>query len=1021
MNIPPGNKATPVSDQLKSFKEVLSNRKEFPLSTYRLQLNKAFTFSQARSIVSYLDDLGISHCYTSPFLEAGKDSPHGYDICNFTRINPELGGDAEYEAFTEELSRHRMGHILDFVPNHMGIAGCENKWWQDVLENGPCSPHSKFFDIDWNPAKAELKGKILLPILGDQYGVVLERGDLHLDFQDGAFVIKYFEYVLPLNPESAPTILSYGLDRLQLELPEEDPHLREFLSVITALNHLPGGRETTSEEMEERIREKNLSWDRLNRLWKESPRIRQHIEANLKTLNGTAEQEESFDQLHQLLEQQFYRLSNWRTAAHEINYRRFFDVNHLAGLRMENPEVFQSTHVLILRLIREGKISGLRLDHTDGLFDPASYFHRLQEEALMEYAKRDKYFSNLDPLTLKGMLQKWRQKETEEDPSGRIRRPLYLVIEKILTGTESLPEDWAVHGTSGYDFLNDLNGLFIDASNEKKFSKIYSRFTGITAPFAQIVYESKKLIMQTALTSELNVLGRALNLISEEDRRYRDFTLYSLREALQEVVACFPIYRTYIDSEVSNLEDRETLEKSIARAKSLNPTIVSTIFEFIKETVLEKPEENSSDKRAKNRSDFIMKLQQFTGPVQAKGLEDTAFYRYNRFLSLNEVGGQPQRFGLSISGFHNRNLKRQKNWPRTLTATATHDHKRGEDARARLNILSEIPDAWRKAIRRWAMLNRAKRSWVDEGHAPDRNDEYLFYQTLTAIWPPGTEASLEQIKTRLIDYMLKANKEAKVHTSWINPNNAYDEAVRNFILKALKPSKNNRFLDSFVAFQKRIAKMGAINSLAQVLLKITSPGIPDTYQGCELWDLSLVDPDNRQPVDFNHRKQLLQDLEPLLASTSPLDRTNRTCRLIELLDHWENGHVKMFVTACCMRFRKKHPGLFLDGDYLPLNVEGERADHVIAFARKSGSKVSITVAPRLVASLMEPELKWPVNSVWKDTHIVFPPGFSSKESLFDVFTQSSISVTTRENQSTLDLEKVLSVWPLAMLVEELPD
>jgi (1->4)-alpha-D-glucan 1-alpha-D-glucosylmutase len=1021
MNIPTGKNSTPVNDPLSLFKELLSKRKEPPLSTYRLQLNKSFTFAQARSIIPYLSALGITHCYTSPFLAAGKDSPHGYDICNFTRINPELGGETEYDEFISQLSQHQMGHILDFVPNHMGISGSENKWWQDVLENGRISPYSNFFDIDWNPAKTELKDKILLPILGDQYGVVLEQGDLLLDFLEGAIFIKYFDHHLPLNPHSVPMILSYNLDTLQKELSESDPHLREFLSVIAALNHLPEGKETTSEEIEERVREKELSRDRLNQLWKESPRIRQHIQTNLKAFNGTPGQAESFDPLHELLEKQFYRLSNWRTAAHEINYRRFFDVNHLAGLRMENQEVFQNTHALILQLIGEGKISGLRLDHTDGLFDPASYFDRLQKEVLWEYARRNQHLSHLDPLTLKEMLRQWRKKEAEEDICGPVQRPLYLVVEKILTGSESLPEDWAIHGTSGYDFMNDLNELFIDASNEKKFSKIYSRFTGITAPFAQIVYESKKLIMQTALTSELNVLVRALNIISEEDRRYRDFTLNSLREALQEVVACFPIYRTYIDSEDSNPEDRETLEKSIARAKSLNPAMESTIFDFIKDTVLEKTtEENSSGKRGKNRRNFIMKLQQFTGPVQAKGLEDTAFYRYNRFLSLNEVGGQPQRFGLSVSGFHARNQKRQKNWPWTLTATATHDHKRGEDARARLNILSEIPEDWRKAIRRWAMLNRAKRSLIDDEYAPDRNDEYLFYQTLVGIWPPGTGVSLEQVKTRLIDYMFKANKEAKVHTSWINPNNAYDEAVKKFIEKALKPSKNNRFLDSFLAFHERISRMGMVNSLAQVLLKTTSPGIPDTYQGCELWDLSLVDPDNRQPIDFDHRKQLLKDLEPLLAPPSPLDKERRMGRLLEMLNHWENGHIKMFVTACSLRFRRSQPDLFLDGDYLPLQVEGERADHVVAFARQSGGQVAITVAPRRVASLMEPELKWPVHSVWKNTHVILPQGLSGKETFHELFTQNSVSVTIRDDQSILDLENVFSFWPLALLVKDLP-
>ncbi len=1017
MNIPPDKNKVPLNEPLSLFQESLATRKEFPGSTYRLQLNRGFTFSKARSIVSYLAGLGITHCYTSPFFSAGKDSPHGYDICDFTRINPELGGEAGYDAFSEEMVKHGMGHILDFVPNHMGIADPENNWWQDVLENGRYSPYSGFFDIEWNPAKTELKGKILLPILADQYGVVLEQGELHLDFGEGKFFLKYFDHRLPVNPQSSPTVLSHNLEDLHNEMSEEDPHLLELLSITTALNHLPSGEETSPEKIEERIREKTVNCDRLQRLCEESPKIRRHIETNLKIFNGIPGQPDSFDPLHQLLEKQIYRLSNWRTAAHEINYRRFFDVNELAGIHMENPEVFHQTHSLILKLIGEGKISGLRLDHIDGLFNPATYFNQLQEEVLFEIVARNKLLSHRNPKLIKEMVRQWRKTESENDPEGPVRCPIFLVIEKILTGAESLPEHWAVHGTSGYDFLNDLNGLFVDSSNEKNFSKIYCRFTGITTSLAEIVYHSKKLIMQTALTSELNVLVRALNIISEDDRRHRDFTLNSLREALSGVVACFPIYRTYIDSEGSNQDDQETLEKSIARAKSLNPAMESTIFDFIKDTVLFDAEETVSEKGDKTRRNFVMKLQQFTGPVQAKGLEDTAFYRYNRLISLNEVGGQPQRFGLSVSGFHARNQKRQKNWPHTLTATATHDHKRGEDARARINILSEIPDDWRKAIRRWALLNRSKRSLVDGEHAPDRNDEYLFYQTLVGMWPPAAGPSLDEIKTRLVRFMHKAGKEAKVHTSWINPNNPYDEAVEKFIDKALKPGKSSRFLDSFMAFQERISRMGVINSLAQVLIKITSPGIPDTYQGGELWDFSLVDPDNRQPVDFDHRKQFLQGLEPLLAVPSELNAGERAGTLLAMLDDWQSGKIKMFVTACCLRLRRDHPGLFLEGDYLPLTIIGERADHVVAFARQCHGKISITVAPRLVAGLMEPELKWPVNSLWEGTHVILPPGLSAKQTLQDLFTRQSIPVSLNDGQPALDLTRVFSQWPLALLID----
>ncbi len=1015
MNIPPGNSKIPDNEPLRLFQETLATRKEFPESTYRLQLNREFTFSNAHGVIPYLADLGISHCYTSPMLAAGRNSPHGYDISDFTRINPELGGEEGYETFTEELSRFHMRHILDFVPNHMGIADSENNWWQDVLENGRCSPYAGFFDIEWNPAKAELKDKILLPILADQYGVVLEQGDLRLDFGRGTFFLKYFDHHLPVDPRSAPAVLSYNLKNLQKEIPDDDPAMLEFLSIISALHRLPEGENTSPEKTGERIHEKNVSRDRLERLRDESSGIRHHIQNNLKIFNGTKGQANSFDLLHQLLEKQNYRLSNWRTAVHEINYRRFFDINHLVGIRVENPGVFHQTHSLILRLIGEGKISGLRLDHIDGLFNPAAYFNRLQEEVLFEYVWQNQQFSHRNPKLIKEMVRQWRNTESKDNPAAPVRRPMYLAIEKILTGAESLPEHWAIHGTSGYDFMNDLNGLFVDSSNEKNFSRIYTRFTGINTPFQEIVYRSKKLIMQTALTSELNILVRALNIISEEDRHHRDFTLNSLREALQEVVACFPIYRTYIDAEGSDPNDSETLQKSIARAKSLNPAMESTIFDFIQDTVLFPREEIGCETKVNNRRNFIMKLQQFTGPVQAKGLEDTAFYRYNRLISLNEVGGQPQRFGLSVSGFHARNHRRQKNWPLTMTATATHDHKRGEDARARINILSEIPDDWRKAIRRWALLNRSKRSLVDEEYAPDRNDEYLFYQTLIGMWPSADDMALEDIKARLIRYMHKAGKEAKVHTSWVNPNNAYDKAVQKFIDKALKPSRSNRFLDSFIAFQGRISRMGAINSLAQVVLKITSPGVPDTYQGRELWDFSLVDPDNRRPVDFDHRKRLLQNLQPLLAIPGKLDAGHRAETLLEMLDHWENGQIKMFVTACCLRFRRDHPDLFLEGDYLPLNVAGERADNVVAFARQTNGRFSITVVPRLVAGLMEPELKWPLNSIWGETHIILPPGLLGKETLQDRFTRRPLPIVMRDGQSTLDLKHVFALLPFALL------
>lgn len=1020
MNLRANQNLALITDRLTLLKKRLLAGKNIPLNTYRLQLNKGFTFQQARSITAYLSSLGITHCYTSPYLAAGKDSPHGYDICDYTRINTEIGGEEAYEAFTAELSRYSMGHILDFVPNHMGIASSENLWWQDVLKNGRCSPYSDFFDIDWNPVKAELKGKILLPILGDQYGVVLERGELVLEMRDGDLSLKYFDYDIPINPRTAPEVLAHNLDLLQKEMGDEDPYLTEFHSILTALKNLPFDPGADSGKIEERGREMDVSRKRLIRLTNECSRIRCHIRENLKIFNGVPGRPESFDRLHRLLEGQVYRLSYWRTAAHEINYRRFFDINHLAAIRMELPKVFDETHTLILRLIGEGKVQGLRLDHPDGLFDPAAYLERLQNAVLYEYVVRDGPWNGVDPATLQKTIRQWRGEEKEQDPAGPVSRPLYIVVEKILTGTESLPEKWSVSGTCGHDFLNDLNALFIDPSQEREFSRIYTRYTGVTAPFSEIVYQSKKVIMQTDLTSELNVLVRSLNLISEEDRHCRDFTLNSLREALGEVVACFPLYRTYIDRRGYLPEDRETLENAIYRARRRNPALEPTIFDFLKDTIFPPSKEELSETQLKKRQDFIMKFQQFTGPVQGKGLEDTAFYRYNRLISLNEVGGQPQRFGMSTSAFHARNQKRQRNWPLTMICTATHDHKRGEDVRARLNALSEVPDEWRKAIRRWSLLNRSKRTLVDGKYAPDRNEEYLFYQTLVGVWPtqPLNPDQLEEMKHRLQTYMHKAIKEAKVHSSWINPNDDYDAAVENFIQRILTPSKTNRFMDSFLPFQKRIARLGVINSLAQVSIKLTSPGIPDTYQGRELWDLSLVDPDNRRPVDFDHQMRLLREMDPLLTDPSPLDPVRRNATIAGMLDQWEDGRIKMFLTACGLRLRKKHPDLFLKGDYLPLQVEGDRADHAVAFARMHEGNTVITVAPRLVSGLMAPKGKWPVGPrAWGNTHILLPSGLSGKEDFRDLLTRCSFSISSQDGPAKLPLNNIFQILPFSLLTD----
>ncbi|PIQ96047.1 MAG: malto-oligosyltrehalose synthase [Nitrospinae bacterium CG11_big_fil_rev_8_21_14_0_20_56_8] len=1006
-----------ILERLERIKENLSHQRRFPISTYRLQLNRDFTFRHAVEIVPYLHEMGITHCYTSPYLTAEQGSSHGYDICNYNQLNPELGGEEAFEEFAAELDRFGMGHILDFVPNHMGIASERNGWWQNVLENGRCSPHAEFFDIDWTPIKKELCGKVLLPNLGDQYGDVLERGELVLELCEGSFFIRYYDHRLPVNPGSLPSLLEHNLGNLQNLLAEDDPKLLEFLSIITTLKHLPPTTETDPEKIRERSREKEIIRSRFMKLLEEAPVIRTHIAETLKIFNGNPEDPGSFDLLHRLLEQQVYRLSYWRTAAHEINYRRFFDINHLVGIQMEREEVFQLAHTLILKQLAEGKIHGLRLDHVDGLYDPASYFDRLQEAILFERALQDPVLAKVDPDILRGQIHHWRWEEAAKDPGGPVQIPLFVVVEKILTGHETLPAHWSVCGTSGYDFLNQVNELFVDASNEPGITHVYTRFTGITQAYSEIVYESKKLIMQTSLASELNVLAHALNVISEKNRHHRDFTLYSLRDALREVVALFPIYRTYLDATGYNPEDRDTLQNTIFQARHRNTQMEPTIFNFIRDILLPIFEEGPSPDTT--RYNFIMKLQQFTPPVQAKGLEDTAFYRFNRLISLNEVGGHPTRFGVSPSAFHAWIQKRQKAWPFSLNSTATHDHKRGEDARCRINVLSEIPDEWRKVIRRWSLVNRSKRSLVDNTQYPDRNDEFLLYQTLVGMWPmpPGSTQQLPKLAERLVKYMQKATNESKVHTSWINPNLKYHDALKKFIERLLAPGKNNRFLQTFLSFHEPAARAGTINSLAQVVLKSTLPGIPDFYQGTELWDLSLVDPDNRQPVDYALRRKFLQEIKSLLPGEEPREPGLHRKTVLELLDNWMDGRIKLFITACVLRHRRAHPQLFLKGDYQPLTVEGPRAEHVVAFARQKDEEATIAILPRLCARFMAPGVPWPVGEAfWQDTRVLLPANLANSVPLQELFTREPVEIHEVEKQSSISVGKALSVLPVACLI-----
>jgi (1->4)-alpha-D-glucan 1-alpha-D-glucosylmutase len=962
-----------------------------PLTAYRLQFHKDFTFRAALELLPYLHKLGVTDCYSSPVLKARPGSLHGYDICDHSALNPELGTEADFDAFTDELKRLGMRLIMDFVPNHMGIDPKTNPWWKDVLENGPSSPHSRYFDIDWDPVKPELKNKILLPILGEPYGVVLERGELRLHYAEGAFYLTYFDNWLPLNPRQFPQILRPGLQRLSEILGEEHPHFVELLSIITELKNLPMDTETDRRRMAERRREKEVARARLDLLVKSSAAVRDHLTRAVETLNGKPGEPASFDLLHQLLETQTYRLASWRTASHEINYRRFFDINSLAGLRMENPDVFRDTHELLLRLIREGRVTGLRLDHPDGLYDPHAYFSGLQE------AVRSSLLEELPE---------------EEMAAVRVERPkpMYMAIEKILSEGESLAGSWAIHGTTGYDFLNEVNGIFIDADHIPRLQTLYERFVGHTPSWETIAYRAKKVIVSTTMASELKMLANELNRISEMNRRSRDFTLDNLRDALRELAACYPVYRTYIHSPVVETADRIIIDKAIRRAKRRNPAIDASIYDFIREVLIPEGAELPPD-ILRRRLEFTMKFQQYTGPVQAKGVEDTAFYRHNLLLSLNEVGGNPQRAGCSVAEFHEKNRSRAGRWPLAMLTTSTHDTKRGEDSRARLDVLSEMTEDWRRAVSDWFEINAGARTEEESEILPDKNDEYLFYQALLGGWTP--REPIDQLVPRLQDYMNKAIREAKVYSSWIRPNETYEKAVADFIANVLRGPLSRNFLASFLPFAQRVAFFGMINSLAQLTLKMTCPGIPDFYQGSELWNFSFVDPDNRRPVDWLRRRRVLKEIEELFPSSrAPLDKNV----LGQLMTSWQDGRLKLFVTAAGLCFRRDHAGVFRRGSYMPLEVEDMQSGHVVSFLRQMGGENVIVVVPRLAATLMIRNTNFPLGrEVWGETAVILPQALAGR-TWKQVLTRNLLKSREREGRWELPVAEILADFPVAILV-----
>lgn len=1001
---------------LSKVRQKLKEHLHVPAATYRLQFNQEFTFKQAKEIAGYLARLGISDLYASPYFKARPGSMHGYDIANHNEINPEIGSQDDYEAMVEELHRLGMSQILDTVPNHMGIGEPGNTWWMDVLENGRSSLYAAFFDVDWEPINPKLTNKVLLPTLGEQYGTVLENKELQINFNpaEGNFTLHYYESVFPVNPRSYSLILDLDKEQLVEELGAESEATLEYQSILTAISHLPFHYETEREKILELNREKEIIKRRLAALSTLEPRVQKFIERNVTIFNGEAGQPRSFDLLDNLMDQQPYRLSFWRVAAEEINYRRFFDVNELAAVRIDQLPVFRETHRLVMRLLREGKLNGLRIDHVDGLRNPWAYFQNLQQAFYLEMCRQEinemaDELEGLDRPALEAALIQKRWDEMGRDPV--VARPLYIAVEKILGHNEVLPGDWLVCGTTGYEYTNAINGLFVDPANQKAFDDIYSSFIGEKIKFADLIYDTKKQIMRLSLASEIMTLTNLLNRITEKDRRHRDFTLNSQRNAIREVIACFPVYRTYITPATTEVEKRDQvfIEHAVARAKKRNSAIDPTIFDFIRDILILKDYEHLSEEEKVARFDFIMKFQQTTGPVIAKGLEDTAFYIYNRLISLNEVGGEPDQFGISTAVFHRQQADRQRNWPFSILTTSTHDTKRSEDVRMRIDVLSEIPKDWRTAIARWTRFNKKYKKSVEGQLAPSRNEEYFLYQTLLGVWPFQdnlSKAENQELIERIQAYMRKAMNEAKVNSSWVNPNEHYQQAVADFIKAILQPGESNRFLPDFLALQKRVAHFGALNSLSQVLLKIASPGVPDIYQGNELWDFSLVDPDNRRPVDYKLRNRYLSEVEKI---SDPEGAA-------ALLENKEDGRVKLLVISRALKFRQANHKLFYRGTYTPLEFQGPRQDHLVAFARNFEDQQALVVAPIRYTRLTKgADTITPVTgNVWADTWLALP-GVEVGQKYRNLLTGENVAVREQNGSTGLALEEVLAAFPVALL------
>ncbi|MEI9949035.1 MAG: malto-oligosyltrehalose synthase [Pseudomonadota bacterium] len=924
-----------------------------PRSTYRLQLHKDFGFRDAARAADYLARLGVSELYVSPILKATPGSTHGYDVLDHETLNPELGGEAGFAELTAAARSNGLGLTVDFVPNHMGV-GCDgNPYWDDILKHGRASGFAEYFDIDWHYPKETLVGKLLLPVLPEQYGVSLEHGEIALGWDGAAVRIHVAGRKLPIRPGSLPSLLDKVADLVSEPQPKLAQGLRQIARRCESLLEAWQDPERTNYLVSAEAAEKQLA-----ELLSSDERASTFAQA-LQELSGVPGTATSFDYLDQLLRMQVYRLSSWRLALECINYRRFFSVNELAAIRVELPRVFDSAHAKLLRLVEDGSITAIRLDHIDGLYDPIGYLTQL--DAALRHATHNR------------------------DESA----PLHLTVEKILAAEERLPDAFITHGTTGYEFIRVVNGIFVDRRTEQNLTSLYRRFTGDQLSFGAHLLQAKRDILCSLLASDATKLSHELERLAEQHRRSRDLTWRSLHDALVEVMAAFGTYRSYVRPNGERTSDDEAMiNRAVADALGRNPTAARGPYQFLRSLLLQSNE-------AVEGTPFAMRFQQTTGPVTAKSLEDTAFYRYTRFVAENEVGAQPERLGVELTEFHAQNIARASAAPLSLVTGSTHDTKRGEDVRARLAVISELPNTWRRVVFELARSAAELRSEVGGQEAPGRCDEYLFYQTLLGALPfAASAADFPALEPRLQEYMLKACREAKTNTSWLNPNLDYERALAAFISGALR---SPAIASSLLRFAARIDSYGACNALSQVALKMCSPGVPDTYQGSEVWHQVLVDPDNRRPVDYHDLRARLMALDELGGDRLQLTRG--------LLDRFEDGSLKLFVVRELLRLRNERTELFA-GAYRALDA----GPNCIAFARTQGDAALICAVPRFPFRLTRGRARWPLGERWGSQLLSAPDlgghfrnvltaetiTFASSAALSDVFGHFPVAVLLRE-------------------------